>query len=83
MGQWRGALRDAVGPNGQLIVNLIPELEFILGKQPPVPDPPPREAQNRFQLVFRRFLGAFAGRSTRSRCSSMICNGWMQQRSIS
>jgi PAS domain S-box-containing protein len=60
MGQWRGALRDAVGPNGQLIVNLIPELEFILGKQPPVPDLPPREAQNRFQLVFRRFLGAFA-----------------------
>jgi predicted ATPase len=60
MGQWRGALRDAVGPNGQLIVNLIPQLEFILGKQPPVPDLPPREAQNRFQLVFRRFLGAFA-----------------------
>jgi PAS domain S-box-containing protein len=60
MGQWRGALRDAVGPNGQLIVYLLPELEFILGKQPPVPDLPPREAQNRFQLVFRRFLGAFA-----------------------
>src|SRR4029077_19851296 len=58
--QWRSALAEAVGPNGQLIVNLIPELEFILGKQPPVPDLPPREAQNRFQLVFRRFLGAFA-----------------------
>jgi PAS domain S-box-containing protein len=58
--QWRGALAEAVGPSGQLIVNLIPEVEFIIGKQPPVPDLPPRDAQNRFQLVFRRFLGAFA-----------------------
>src|SRR3984957_7871404 len=57
---WRHALQEALGPNGQLIINLIPELEFLLGKQPPVPDLPPREAQNRFQLVFRRFLGAFA-----------------------
>jgi hypothetical protein len=48
------------GPNGQLIVNLIPEVEFILGKQPPIPELPPRDAQNRFQLVFRRFFGAFA-----------------------
>ena len=60
MGQWRGALREALGPNGQLIANLIPEVEFILGKQPPVPELPPRDAQNRFQLVFRRFLSAFA-----------------------
>jgi PAS domain S-box-containing protein len=58
--QWRSALVEAVGPNGQLIVSLIPEVEFIIGNQPPVPDLPPRDAQNRFQLVFRRFLGAFA-----------------------
>ena len=58
--RWRGSLQEAVGPNGQVIVNLIPELEFIIGKQPPVADLPPRDAQNRFQLVFRRFLGAFA-----------------------
>jgi predicted ATPase len=58
--QWRSALREAVGPNGQLIVSLIPRLEFIIGKQPPVPDLPPRDAQNRFQMMFRRFLGAFA-----------------------
>jgi len=55
-----GVSREAVGPNGQLIVNLIPEVEFIIGKQPPVPDLPPQDAQNRFQMVFRRFLGAFA-----------------------
>jgi PAS domain S-box-containing protein len=58
--QWRGAMAQAVGPNGQLIVNLIPEAEFIIGKQPPVPDLSPQDAQNRFQLVFRRFLGVFA-----------------------
>ncbi len=58
--QWRCALTEAVEPNGQLIISLVPEVEFIIGKQPPVPDLPPRDAQNRFQLVFRRFLGAFA-----------------------
>jgi len=58
--QWRSALAEAVGPNGQLIVSLIPELEFIIGKQPSVPDLSPQDAQNRFQLVFRRFLGVFA-----------------------
>jgi predicted ATPase len=30
VGRWRGALEDAVGPNGQLIVNLIPEVEFVI-----------------------------------------------------
>jgi PAS domain S-box-containing protein len=58
--QWREALTEAVGQNGQLIVNLIPEVEFVIGKQPPVPDLPPQDEQNRFQMVFRRFLGAFA-----------------------
>jgi len=60
VGHWRHALQEALGPNGQLITNLIPEVEFIIGKQPPVPDLPPQDARNRFQLVFRRFLGAFA-----------------------
>jgi predicted ATPase len=57
---WREVLREALGPNGQLIVSLIPELELVIGKQPPVPEIPPQDAQNRFQMVFRRFLGAFA-----------------------
>jgi PAS domain S-box-containing protein len=60
VGQWRRAILKAVGPNGQLIVNLIPELEFIIGKQPSVPDLPQQDAQNRFQLVFRRFVATFA-----------------------
>jgi predicted ATPase/signal transduction histidine kinase/GAF domain-containing protein/ActR/RegA family two-component response regulator len=57
---WRNHLRKAVGPNGQLIVNLIPELEFVIGKQPMVADLPATEAENRFHGVFRSFLGVFA-----------------------
>jgi hypothetical protein len=58
--RWRRQLLDAVGPNGQLMTNLVPELAVIIGEQPPPPDLPPQEAQNRFHLVFRRFLGVFA-----------------------
>ena len=60
LGPWRQAIQQAVGPNGHLIVALVPELELIIGPQPPVPELPPQEAQNRFQMVFRRFLGVFA-----------------------
>ncbi len=60
LGRWRVSLSEALGPNGQLIVNLVPELELVIGKQPPVADLPPQDAQNRFQMVFRRFLGVFA-----------------------
>jgi PAS domain S-box-containing protein len=60
IGRWRDALGEALGPNGQLIVNLVPELELVIGKQPTVPDLPPQDAQRRFQMVFRRFLGVFA-----------------------
>jgi predicted ATPase len=62
LGWWRDFLSEALGPNGQLMVNLVPELELVIGKQPPVADLPPQEAQNRFQTVFRRFLGVFARR---------------------
>jgi predicted ATPase/signal transduction histidine kinase len=57
---WRDAIQQALGTNGQLIVNLIPELELIIGKQPPVADLRPQDAHHRFQMVFRRFLSVFA-----------------------
>jgi len=57
---WRQSLQEALGPNGQLIVNLIPEVEFIIGKQSPVLDLSSQDARSRFQSVFRRFLAAFA-----------------------
>ena len=60
LGRWRDALREALGPNGRLMVDLVPELKLIIGEQPPVPELPPQDAQRRFQLVFRRFIGVFA-----------------------
>ena len=57
---WRQALREALDPNGQLIVDLVPDLKLIVGEQPPVPELEPQQAKARFQLVFRRFIGVFA-----------------------
>jgi diguanylate cyclase (GGDEF)-like protein/PAS domain S-box-containing protein len=57
---WRQQLQDALGINGRLIVDLIPQLSLILGPQPPLPAFPPAEAQNRFRTVFQKFIGVFA-----------------------
>src|SRR5262249_19286891 len=57
---WREALRQALGPNGLLIVDLIPELKLIIGDQPAVPVLAPQDARCRFQLVVRRFIAVFA-----------------------
>ena len=58
--QWRNLILEALGSYGQLMVNLIPELELVIGKQPALPHLPPQEAQNRFEAVWRRFLSVFA-----------------------
>ena len=42
LGHWRQALREALGPNGQLMVDLVPDLRLIIGDQPLVPELPPR-----------------------------------------
>src|SRR3989449_5907676 len=60
LARWRNALREALEPNGRLMVNLVPELELIVGEQPPVPELSPQDAQRRFQFVLRRFIGTFA-----------------------
>ncbi|MFM0342122.1 trifunctional serine/threonine-protein kinase/ATP-binding protein/sensor histidine kinase [Paraburkholderia fungorum] len=59
LGRWRDSIHEALGINGQLMVELVPELKLIIGEQQPVPELPPQDAQNRFQLVFRRFIGVF------------------------
>ena len=58
---WRERLTQALGPNAQLMVQLVPALGHVLGAQPTVPPLLPREAELRFQLVFQQFVGAFAG----------------------
>ena len=57
---WRDALHEALGPNGQLMVDLVPELRLIIGEPPPLHELPSQDAQRRLQLVFRRFIGVFA-----------------------
>lgn len=60
---WRQALREALGANGRLMAELIPDLSLIIGEQPAVAELPARQAQIRFQLVLRRFIGVFARRT--------------------
>src|SRR5262249_24048090 len=60
LNRWRDDLRQAVEPNGALLVDLIPELRFILGEQPPAPDVPLHAAKLRFQTTLCRLIGVFA-----------------------
>ncbi|EIJ44036.1 putative ATPase [Beggiatoa alba B18LD] len=57
---WRERLLNALGCNGQVVIEVLPEVELIIGKQPPVEVLPPTAAQNRFNHVFRQFLRVFA-----------------------
>jgi predicted ATPase/GAF domain-containing protein len=57
--RWQEKLLAALGNNGQVILEVIPELERIIGKQPAVPTLGPTESQNRFQRVFQQFLSVF------------------------
>ncbi|CAB3739632.1 AAA family ATPase [Paraburkholderia rhynchosiae] len=62
MAIWRDALMKALTADAWLMTELIPELKLIIGDQPPVPELEPLQAQRRFQLAFRRFIGVFARR---------------------
>ena len=57
---WRAKILTALGTDGQVIAEVIPELELIIGKQPEVPEVGPTEAQNRFNRLFKEFLRVFA-----------------------
>jgi len=60
MMQWRAKLSQALGANGQLMVDVLPDLETIIGKQSAVPELPVSEAQNRFKLTLFKFIEIFA-----------------------
>ena len=61
--QWKNKILEEVGPNGQIIIDVIPEVELITGKQPQVPELPPLETQNRFNMYFQNFIRIFADKS--------------------
>lgn len=58
--EWRSRILEAVGAAGQLLVDVLPQLELVLGPQPPVPESPLSEAQQRFNRMFQLFLSVFA-----------------------
>jgi len=60
--EWREKIHSALGPNGKIITDAIPEIEHIIGKQPDIPELGPEETQNRFNLIFKNFVRVFADR---------------------
>ncbi|MEO6863158.1 MAG: AAA family ATPase, partial [Microcoleus sp.] len=61
--KWRSQILTALGTNGQIIIDVIPEVELIVGKQQPVPEVGATEAQNRFNRVFQQFIRVFCSQS--------------------
>jgi PAS domain S-box-containing protein len=56
---WKTQILAAVGENGQVLVEVIPELEHVIGKQPAAPELSGSAAQNRFNLLFQKFIAVF------------------------
>lgn len=56
---WRERIQSALQPNGRLLADVLPELELVIGPQPPVEALGPAEARSRFKLVYGRFVRAF------------------------
>lgn len=59
LAQWRSKLLAALGENGVIILDVIPELELIIGPQPEVPMLGMQETENRFNRIFRQFVQVF------------------------
>ncbi len=59
LSRWKRRILDAVGPNGQVISGVIPEVELIIGPQPAVEEVGPIESRNRFYIVFCKFIRVF------------------------
>ncbi|MEH1885177.1 AAA family ATPase [Nostoc sp.] len=57
--QWKQKILEAVGENGQVIIEVIPELSRIIGEQPPAIELSGTAAQNRFNLLFQKFAQVF------------------------
>ncbi len=60
LARWSQHLRDVWRGHGQVLVDVVPQLELVVGAQPFVPELPPAEARHRFNRVFRQFLGVFS-----------------------
>ncbi len=63
LAHWRARILTAVGINGGVLIDLIPQVELILGPQPPVVALPLTETEHRFHLTVQQFLGVFTARA--------------------
>lgn len=59
LAEWKARILTAVGDNGQVLIEVIPELEQVIGPQPLVPELSGSAAQNRFNLLFQKFITVF------------------------
>jgi len=59
---WKQKLVAILGSNGQVIIDVIPDVELIIGKQTEMTELASVETQNRFNLVFRNFIQVFAAK---------------------
>ncbi len=59
LANWKAKIMKAVQESGQVIIDVIPELENIIGQQPPVPELSSSAAQNRFNFIFSKFIHVF------------------------
>lgn len=59
--EWKDLIQQALGDNAQLVVDVIPQIELLIGKQKPVSELPFLESQSRFKLVFQKFIMVFTG----------------------
>jgi PAS domain S-box-containing protein len=57
--QWKSRLLAALGDNAEVAIDIIPDLELLIGEQPKAIELPPAELQNRFNLVPENFVGVF------------------------
>jgi predicted ATPase/signal transduction histidine kinase/DNA-binding response OmpR family regulator/tRNA A-37 threonylcarbamoyl transferase component Bud32 len=59
LAHWKEKILAALGTNSQVIIDVVPEVELIIGKQAAAPELAPTEAQNRFNFVFQNFIRVF------------------------
>jgi PAS domain S-box-containing protein len=60
LSKWQNKILTAIGKNGQLLIDVIPKLEQIIGFQPPLPQVGIKEQENRFNLVVQNFITAIS-----------------------
>lgn len=64
LNMWKCSILSALGSNGQLMIDLIPDLENLIGLQPPIPMVGPLETRNRYEMLFCNFVKVFLEKRT-------------------